>query len=397
MKRPLFLIIGGVLIFILVGVWIYVLLYGNPRNISETFADFGFGDTIDTTVVVDPTPPEPEPEPTVDTDTETQRLQQLTTTATAGYQVVEDEEERFVYYIEMGTGHIFSINRFTGEEERISRTTIANTRSGVITPNGNWVLFQAANGTVTFGEFLEDSDTLSTTPLSDTVADFTATRENTFLYSEPTTNGMLIREFDPALETTTTIASVPFREAAISWGLTADSVHYVYPKAARQLKSYTYQIENGTLSRMPVSGFGMSMIGSDTYILYSESDLDSTYNSYTYRKNTGSTEPAPINVVPEKCTQLHNISNSFVCAAEFNDLPNTMPDSWYAGEQVFSDILWEVYAAEGAAEILTGIESISGRAVDAINLQTSTDNADVYFQNKFDKSLWLYERISIMY
>src|SRR6056297_1164176 len=109
MKRPVFIIIGIILVIVLIAVWIYVLFVGTPTSIDEQFAEFGFGETVEP---INPEPVvEPQPEPVVDIATD-QRLRQLTTRPVAGFAEIQvsTSSAPAVVYMEVGTGHIFSID-----------------------------------------------------------------------------------------------------------------------------------------------------------------------------------------------------------------------------------------------------------------------------------------------
>jgi hypothetical protein len=393
MKRPLFIIIGITFVIILVAVWVYILFFKGQDADQNSFTDLNFGDTTDTTYA-----------PTTNNDTSEQavvdvsgpeKLRQLTTRPVVGYQDVMKNASStpLVYYVESGTGHIFSIDLTSGEEKRLSGTTIPSSRHAAITPNGQYVMLQSGTGNgaeFVVGEFSSTSESISVGLIDEMVVSFAETTDNTFLYAAKMNNSVVGKEYDPAKGTAKTLFTIPFREAVIQWGSSVADAHYVYPKASYQLEGYAYRVSKGILERLPVSGYGLSLAGSADEIIYSK-QIDSIYQSFLYNSTEDSTNQAPITVIPEKCTALHNDSKNIICGALITTYDYTMPDSWYKGTVTFSDELWQINTASGVGVTLVNISNETGRAVDAAALDTSSDDQRLYFINSLDNKLWMFE------
>ena len=120
MNRKVLIGIGVVLIFIVLGVWVYLMIYGVPKNSDDVFANLGFGSgPIDDSL---PPPITEEPTPTI-LDTETpdpEALRQLTVRPVAGATIFADGDTQYIRYAERGTGHVYEINIASGNESRIS-------------------------------------------------------------------------------------------------------------------------------------------------------------------------------------------------------------------------------------------------------------------------------------
>jgi hypothetical protein len=392
MKRPLLIILGIVTVLILLGVWVYVLLNGTPSN-GGMFNDFDFGDTTDQTIQ----PPAPaNTEPTVNL-TSPDALRQLTTSPVAGFAEVQENASGTprVQYVEAGTGHIFTIDLETGEEKRVSATTIGQTTRAAITPDGAHVMLQAGVGQATefiIGTLATTSDELRNFALSDEVSAFAASGDNEFLYLSPDGNGTLAKAYNPKNNRTRVLFTIPFREVAIDWNQTAAGPHLVYPKAANRLEGFIFSYTNGVKTRLPISGFGLSAVGSNSTVLSSEflNTGDYVTQSLTYTDQTAT--PLPISIIPEKCAFLPTQTNNAICGAPITEYNTTqLPDSWYRGDLVKGDSLWDVRTGFSSAILLSNITSTKGQTVDLINPQFTSSGERYYFQNKIDQTLWVYD------
>jgi hypothetical protein len=394
MKRSLFIISGVILVVVLIIVWIYVLFIGTPTSVDEQFSDFSLGDTTDTSYEESTTPQEPE---TVVDMNANQRLRQLTTRPVAGFTEIQISTSSpiEVRYVEIGTGHVYSINSDTGAEKRISATTIPSAQKAVFSKDGRFVMIESGFGTqkeFIIGEIFSDSTSLTNTKVAEPVVSFSATKDNRFLYAIQTNASVIGKVFNPTELTSETLFSLPFREASFEWGSAVTDAHYVYPKTTRQLESFLYQVKNGAISRMPVDGYGMSALGNSNYVFFSKQENDQ-YNSYYLDTKSGSVSNSPFTQIPEKCVMTEGRFPVTICANSQYEFSSLLPDSWYKGGLSSTDSLWEYTLDEGSAELLVNTLSESGRQLDIVNLAMSDNGFNVYFNNQTDQTLWLYERI----
>ena len=392
MKRTL-LIIGGVgIICILAGVWAYFLFFGTPNPDGGVFANFNLGNTDDPSVII---PIEPEPtQPVVDV-TSPERLRQLTTQPVAGFAEVQATADSApeARYIEAGTGHIYSIDLETGVETRISATTIPLTNAGALTPNGQYALLQSGSGIGSehvIGIISTTSDELRNFAIPGNITSFAATDDNTFMYATPAGNGLIARAYDPNTNTVEDLFQVPFRDATIAWGSSEAGPHYVYPHPTSRLEGYVYSYTDGVAARERASGYGLSAVGSSAGYIYSEVQ-DGEYNTHATNKLTSQTNATPLTIIPEKCVFAQIDATVAVCGITLAEFSYQMPDPWYKGEVRMNDDLWE-YSIEGqSASLLVSPENATGRQLDIVRPQFGSNGANLYFQNKIDQTLWIYE------
>lgn len=398
MKRPIFIIVGTILVLVLLAIWLYVLFFGTPKNNPDTFADLNFEDTTDSSVnFTDNNENNPSEQPTVDV-AGPERLRQLTTKPVVGYQEVRRDASSTpeIVYVEAGTGHIFSIDSLSGEETRISGTTLKESMLGAITPNGRFMMIQSSEGggrEFVVGELSTTSETLNTIELDERIIDFKATTNNTFLYAVQTDSSVIGKHYYPISDTSETIFTVPFREAIVEWGNTALESQYVYPKASSKLEGYLYQFKNEQMKRLPIDGFGLSASGNESIVVYSEK-IDNSYQTSIYDLEDGVPKSSPIAIIPEKCTSKQKNPSRIICATSLTTYKNNIPDAWYQGIVSYTDDLWEIEIDSLNNLSLRQIvspEYISGRQLDIINLTVNSNDSSIYFLNKNDRTLWLYE------
>ncbi len=393
MKRPLFIIIGAIVILILLCVWVYVLFFGTPENMNDGFADFNFGNTTDPSYVPGGDTDTVSSEPIVNVAAP-KRLKQLTTKPIAGYgEVSEGNIPKKVLYVEAGVGHIFSIDLETGEEQRVSATTLPSSQVASFAGNGEFVMIQTGFGNkvnFTVGELSSDSTELITSTIDEKIISFTGTPSGRFLYAVQTNNSVIGKVFNPTTLAKDILFTVPFRDATIVWGKEASDSHYVYPKATSRLEGFLYEIKNGALSRLPIDGYGLSATGNNDYIFYSKQTADE-YRSFSYMKEDENTTSNQFVQIPEKCTFSSVVTSMAVCANTATDYNNQMPDSWYSGGVTYSDTLYQFLNDVGRSIRLVDTQNESGQNLDIVNLSLGAQDANVYFTNRNDQILWMYE------
>ncbi len=398
MKRSLFIIIGGVLIVVLLAVWVWVLFFSTPDAAEDQYSDLNIGDTTDTTFVPGEDTGEQADETPVNV-TGTERLKQLTTKPVAGYgEVTLDSVPQEVRYVEVGTGHIYSIDLETGEEVRISGTTVPTSQIASFAGNSEYVMMQSGYGVganFVVGTLSTSSDQLRTSTLAEDIISFKGTQSGEFLYAVQTNNSVIGRAYNPTTLTSRNLFTIPFRDVTINWGSEASDSHYVYPKTSSQLESFLYEVRNGVLSRLPIDGYGMSAEGNNSYIVYSRQTEDD-YATYQYNKSTNALSEYPLTQIPEKCTSSYESESLTICANTGIVYNETMPDTWYTGETSFQDSLYEISNDVSRSLLLVNTQRESGRNLDIQHLQIGVQDALIYFTNKNDRSLWMYERTPLI-
>ena len=386
MKKSIFIIAGAVIVVSLALIWVYLLF--NPSNSQDVFSSLGLEGEEDTNIV-EPTLSEETPAVNI----ERTALRQLTTKPVAGFREINTATSSSIYYSEKGSGFIYSINLTNGEEVRISGTTVPNVYSAAISPNGEYVAMGLKSNTkntplvlgkisnsIETGLVLEDFDV--------SVDQFTIQNDNELLYTSRGEHGLAGHSYNFNKEATKTIFELPFHEATIQWGKQGNGTHYAYPKTSYLLEGYLYQIKNKKVSRLPADGFGFSGLVNSGIIAYSKFDNLKTRN-FIYNRETGETSSIRIPFLPEKC--IIGVINTIICAHEDIEMPVGYPDEWYKGSLSFKDSIWLISGDNLTTELLVNTRTKSGREIDITNLGIGDSETSVYFINKNDNTLWMYE------
>lgn len=394
MKKTLIITGAVMLVLVLAALWIYVMFFGTPRTVDEVLPTFDLwgGDALPVEIPTT-TPTTTAQLPVVNVSEKA--LRQLTTRPVAGYREVRTSASSTpeLYYAEVGTGHIYSINLVTGTEIRLSGTTIPEAVRADFSYDGRHVVIASGfsrGQTATVGEVSTSSGVLTIVPFSDTLGDFTITAAGDLLYIHPT-DTVAGKAYSLANLTTRTIFTLPFRDATMSWGEKASDTHYVYPRPTRELEGYGYAIKGGMLSRLPLSGFGFSLFGNEHLIGASFLE-DTDFVSLFLERRSGALISSPIRILPQKCVFGNLNKTTMWCGTDPTPTGFGFPDTWYTGEVGFRDSLYEFSISESASvlTLLTDTFEETAREVDIVQLNVNPTETQLYFINKNDSSLWAY-------
>ncbi len=387
MQKKFFILLALLVIILLVAVWGYLFLNANPDTAEDVFGNLNPGGEV--------LPPLAE-NPEVATSTinlDRAKLRQLTTKRVIGYTELQNSSTTpaVIYYAEEGTGHIFAIDLGTGAETRISGTTFAQADIASFSSNGKYVAI--AGDSSQKSKNLEVG-TISTTTnsvsvfITEKVFDFNLISDQ-LTFTAPGTSGAVGYNIDLKTEQKSNIFSLPFFDAAVVWGKAVSDPIYVYPKASYALEGYLYEIENRSLNRLPASGFGFIAFANQDMIVYStRSNSKPTGYIYNRKNNASGVMQAP--VYPEKCTY-SSTGYTFYCAHEATKPPFEYPDAWYKGTVSYKDGLYRLEGDTMSGELLVDTFAETNRELDITNLKLGAYDYALYFINKNDNSLWMYE------
>jgi hypothetical protein len=392
MKQSTFIILGIIVILVLVGAWAYLLFSGTPKDANQIFTDLGLGGEEDSGVVIAPEPVVEEPVVNMDRP----RLRQLTTKPVIGFTEVRatTSDPVVVYYAEAGTGNVYTIRLDSGEETRVSNTTVPEASYASFSPLGDAVAIRSHNdkrvSELIVGTFDKGTGGLKTMTFAPTVSDFSLVSSSSLLYTVPSPSGLLAREYNFTKSTDTAIFTVPFNEARILWGTSSAATHLAYPKPTYLLEGYLYSYKKGAMMRLPASGYGLSAFLAGDSIIYTTTS-NYTPKSTGLNEKLGTSQPLSIITLPEKCTSSLISTSTLWCGYELKKSTFEFPDTWYRGEVSFKDSLWLVDLELGSAELLVDTFIASGRELDVTDLKVGPSESALYFINKNDNTLWMYE------
>lgn len=386
-----FIIIGAVLVVVLlVAVWVYLFFNARPDMADDLFGDFG----QEGEALAPLNPSNDLSSSTEQVNLDRPRLRQLTTKPVAGYNEVLTNASSTpeVYYVESGTGHIFSINLETGTEKRVSATTFANADTALISEDGAAVAVASDSNqktkTVSFGNISTSTESVEV-GMIENVLSYGLGNDGTIFFATQGTQGAVGYMVEKDSLNRTNIFSVPFFDAKVIWGEIKESPIFIYPKASYLLEGYLYEVKAGSLSRLPAAGFGFNGFANKSMIVYN-SRASSDPSGYIYNRETRVSKIMDAPVYPEKCT-FESTGFIFYCAHEPVKPGFEYPDSWYKGKVQYKDSIYLLNGENMSGELIVDTYKESGRELDIINMTLNNSKSALYFINKNDQTLWMYE------
>lgn len=153
--------------------------------------------------------------------------------------------------------------------------------------------------------------------------------------------------------------------------------------------SYLWQ-NGGRLEKIlgGIYGFSTLLSPDKDRMIYSEFDENSNFKLKIFDLENRQSEDLNLfsETFAEKCVWSNKLPSIFYCAMP-ESLPEVVyPDIWYQGLINLNDSLWEINADSKDSFPLTNLNGI-----DATNLFLSGNEDLIFFTNKNDYSLWVYE------
>lgn len=378
MKKPWLLIIAGIVLIIIIGLWLY-LFFGGDDAREDLYNAFGLNGTdlpFDLETLLDDNGATSTPA----------YLRQLSLRQVAGYVPLEASSStpRAVRFVEKGTGHIYTVPVDGDTEERLSNITIPSTRQATFSSDGNYAAIYTDNAsTFTVVTLPHGSTTLTSNTIAGVPISFAFTADNTLLFAIKSGQTVAGYSYNTKTSAKKLLFTIPFREAVVLWGDNETGPHYTYPKTAEELEGYLYKIEANTLKRLPVSGFGLSVKNQGDRLFYTRAE-----NGYrkSYLLEDVVETPLSASFIPEKCS-LHG--QILLCAIHGGTESFSLT-SWYRGEVESNDTLWYFIPEINYATQVENISATAQRVLD-VTSPVVTDQA-FYFINNIDSGLWVYDR-----
>ncbi len=378
MRKPWLLIVAGIILLILIGLWLY-LFFGGDDAREDLYNAFGLqGDELPFGI-----------EDIFGNDSATTSvpyLRQLSFRQVIGYVPfsTSSTSNPYVYFAEAGTGHVYKVDAVTGNEERLSNITIPTATRAVFSPNGQYVAVVPNDSrTITVVTLPNGTSTVTSATIETRVADISFTTENVLVYTERNSLNTVGFSYNPTNEERATIFTIPFREAVVAFGETVNGPHYTYPKPAEELEGYVYEVSSDVFRRLPISGFGLSMQASATWIVYAKIENNQP-KTFLFNKTNGDLSALDIPLYPEKCA---SHVETFVCGVTSES--QTL-SSWYQGEATLNDSLWYFVPEVNYSFFIEDISAIANTSIDM--LYPRVRSGALYFINKTTNSLWVYDR-----
>jgi hypothetical protein len=389
MKKTLLIIGGALIVIIVVAIWVYLFMYGKPANSGEVFAKFGFGGR-DTSGDIQPSVPSTPTDFESVVSTTPTKLRQLTTRPVGGAQFTDTG----IRYVEQGTGHVYDINLTSGEETLVSGTTIPQTTSATFSNDGTHLTITSlrAQGTETIvGTITMDAQNggeVDGVALPPEATEITFTEDGSGVYyAIKGTNGTIGYLFDIEKETSTEVFSIPLRDVHVLWG----NPLYVYTTPTATQTGFLYRVENKNRLTYMLQGLpGLTAVRYGEGVVVSS--ITRERSVLVALKEDGTKVEQALPYIPEKCAVNPTDTTYVFCAVPINTSKGAFPDDWYMGTISYNDILWSMNTATGEATSMLNFLTESEQEMDVYHIGVKQDGMLLYFINKNDNTLWLYDR-----
>ncbi len=385
MKRTIFIIIAGLLLLIVFLTWVYLLLFGAPRQVTDVFTNIGLSERA--------TPITPEGAETLARTAELNirdgSLVQLTTRPVAGFGFVDNgSTTTHIIYAEKGTGHVYRIDIGTGVETRVSAKTFLAAAEAVFSPDGGAVVLLAEGPTGSVAS-LEDLRTQRSHDFPTAADNVSFTRPGEVRYTVVEDNGGTGYRYDLETGETDVIFSSPLKDINVLWGL-EETLLYNLP--APRLNGALYRITHNGLRRIGNQIQAFSVVApkasSGIYIQTAVDGVTGNLRSMKLTENTGAREPLPIVALPDKCMFDSLRPEILWCGAPLDSLGRDAQNDWYKGLISFPDRLWSVNLNDQSAREEDNLAVVAGRDVDITGLSMDQFGSYLIFKNKIDDTLW---------
>lgn len=387
MKRPLIITIGILIILLIIGLWVYLMVYGAPKETREVFTNLGFSSNGNVqTKVIDV---ENIQNQGTNLSLSGSAVQQLTTRAVAGFGFIGEISTK-IRYVEKGTGHVYEIDTKESTENQISLTTIPKIAEAVFSPSGETVVLTAYEGydkKVTLGTIDEKKQSLSLITLPMGAENISFLNDKILYFSVESSNGTKGYSYTISNLAQTEIFTLTLSNLIVLWGDGQSGITIVTKPTASQ-EGYAYTISKNILSPKKVKGYGLSILSNETKTI-SSSIEDSAYVSTLYT-NTSETKQ-PILMLTEKCVFDTKKDTVVWCGSPLTTPSSTYLESWYKGILTSEDYLWQVDLTSQRAQLVGDFQKLTGRVIDVEHMESTKDGRSLIFTNKIDQTLWMYK------
>ncbi len=388
MKKTLITILV-VLILLLGGAWVYLLLNGAPKSLTD-IRDNILGKKSAVLPVAGPsdevTAPAEET-PSSRTVATGALLVKLTDRRVAGAVIATLSAGKVVRYAEKGTGNIYDIALQGGVETRVSNKTIPRVVDATWSPSGERVVLMTdidgTRGDMLLGTL--GTDGLTTEPLPSVGNASFGADSTTLYYTEKNPSGGTTG-FARNLRTGTiaTLFTLPFSESVVLWDIWDGRTHYAYTKVADGFQGFLYRVTGGELEKIDEAvNLTASRMDADTLIINKNSG-EGPY-SLVLDMDAGTGVFTSIQTLTEKCA---GQGETIWCGASEAAQSNDFPVSWYQGSRAYADNLYRLNRSSGSADVITNPETAARESIDITNLMLV--EGQIIFRNKVNDSLWLY-------
>ncbi len=398
-KKLFYIILSAALgIFLISLLGYYFILQGNAApgenngSIFRNFFPFG-GDDL-------PEPTQPtqngEEEEVPQNQNFAQKLRKLSVEQVAGAGVLDAKAGTIVRYMEKATGHIYEVELFSPNKNRLSNTTMPVAHEALW---GN-------TGLALFARYLKEDDvTIESYAL--TMKEVSTTTDNTVtgvafpnntlnasvfgssvFYLEKTTAGSSGSVSTLDGKTKRQIWTSPLSELLSQYVNTSTVSLATKPAAGLPGFMFLVNTSSGAVRTILANVPGLSTLTNDdaSKVLYLQQGGGVFLGAMTI-SSRATTVITPI-TFPEKCVWSKKDKNILYCAVPKENISQNSLTSWYQGMILYNDDIWKYDIANNTTTLVLNLTEETGEGIDVIQPILSENEQYLVFMNKRDNTLW---------
>ncbi|MEI8337821.1 MAG: hypothetical protein WCF92_01590 [bacterium] len=367
-------------------------------------------------------------------------LRQISTAPIAGSTIVNSTStiiqdkikivkvDQSIRFVDRSTGHIFETNKNSLNVTELSNTTIPKVYEAFFSSNPNVAIFRFLSGSsdtiisqqaylfnpasstvatttkkITSSSTPEATSTVLTTPYTGTtyitkkailpndlesVALSPTSQKLVYLFENENGGTFVLSNTDGSKPIK--LYSSALEQWLIDWPNENGVVITTKPSGVANGISLLINTKTGALSKV-ASGNGLTTLVSPdlTEALVGASKEGSSLQFAALTK-LNKLVNLSLKTLPEKCVWSHTEKSTVYCAVPENIPQGTYPDNWYQGLVSFTDNLWKINISTGVSKVVSLFNRGYRKNFDVINLQLSSDDSYLTFENKNDLILWGY-------
>ncbi|MBX4198064.1 hypothetical protein KW782_01890 [Candidatus Parcubacteria bacterium] len=303
----------------------------------------------------------------------------------------------FVRFAERAQGHIFEVNMSTGEQTRISNTTLPKIQETLWLNGGNTVIYRYLSETDsirTYNAALVKSKAVDTTLrevkgtfLSEGIEAVVASPDlKKIFFLERISGGIqgIVAASDGSNRRT--IFNSALTEWNISWPETNTITLTTKPSSGISGYAYFLNPTSGSLKKVlgPVNALATLTNPSATFVAFT----DASTLLQLYNVKTGAITQAKVGTIVDKCVWSKKQSSTLYCAVPKIIGTGKFPDLWYQGQVSFTDKLYTIRIDTGVNEPLTDEKNITTKNLDISHITLSPTEEYLFVTNKKDSTPW---------
>lgn len=362
------------------------------------------------------------------------RLRKIWATPVAGSTILEKdvdvikdriktkEKQYSIRFIDRGNGHIYDARAEIDSTIKISNTTIPKVYEATFLNAGNSVITRFLNDTtnekiLTYLISIKDkpitatvtsTTTATTTPtveslaeierkqlkdisgvyLNENILQLAVLPGNKILTLAATNDNGIFDLLGLNGKKIKTVLSHPFSEWLIYPQTELKEV--VVTKPSGYVKGYAYSIDTnaGTLKKIIGNLPGLTLLPKPDGISYLGAAAANGIQLFIYSSKTEQGRNLSFASFPEKCAWMKKERDTVICAVPSSVPQGVYPDDWYKGAISFIDNIWKINTTTGQTTLISVLATEAKENIDMINLNLSSDDKYLTFNNKKDLSLW---------